>query len=139
MKKKLLVDDVVLNEISFSLEQMKLFDNQPEKQLYYFSAIYGIIQKALHYNYNDDLIFLYININIVYQYFSDRMKALKMGDTVLPITKEDFDKLITCTNDLLNDLKNAKDYVTSLKKMAKIAYSTQGNGHYLREKGDLKL
>ena len=139
MKKNKILDEVALEEISFTIKKMNEFENNPEKQLFYFSAIYGAFQKSLHYKYSDDALFLYVNLNNIYQYFNERLIAVNRGDTILPISKEDFDLLIKLSSELLDDFLKGSDYIKTLKKMIVLAYSLHGNGHFLKEKGTLIL
>lgn len=131
-------DDIV-KEINFVVKKMKEVKNA-EISLYYFSAIYGLLQRIFNIEYDAEFIFYHFILNSTYSAFNQRLQALtKGGENTVPLTDIQFEKLISYSNQLAQKIKNKENADEILKKFIILAYSTTGNGHYLFQKGKLKL
>lgn len=124
-------------EIRFVLNKMKGNDD-PKIKLYYFSAIYGIMNRIYNLEYAPDLIFAHFVLSSTYNQINSSLQVSDK-DKVIKIPDELFDKLIDATSDLLDVIENNKNLYDVLKKFSLLGYVTMGNGYYLYQKGLLKL
>ena len=118
---------------------MKLIDGLTEK-LYYFSALHGMVQRIMNIDFDRDLVFLHHALNQTHTAFSTRLAAMTRNtDKPITITEEMEVKLLNLLNDLLDSLKNNKDFHQSCIDMIILSYATTGNGYYLMQKGMLTI
>jgi len=125
----------LIKEIRFVIDKMK-GDDDPKAKLYYFSAIYGIMNRIFNMEYAPDLIFAHFVLSSTYNQINSR---LQVPDKVIKIPDNLLDKLIEATGELLDVIENDKNPYEALKKFTLIGYVTVGNGYYLYQKGLLKL
>jgi len=128
----------IADEIEIAVNMMKESRDASEK-LYYFSAIYGILQRIYNIEYDEDLVFAHLVIQLTHQGFMQRLAAIKQGDSTVMISEEQFDKLTDLSDELGDKIRDNEDFVATLKKIVILLYSTQGNGYYLMKKGVLKI
>jgi len=130
---------IVVNEISYAVNKMEESSSWEEK-LYYFSAVYSVINRIFNLEYDSDLIYAHSILQETYNAFSQRIRAiLKGGETLIPLDEEHFERLITITKELSNKIEEKKNIDNTLKKFAILSYATTGNGYYLLQKGLLKI
>jgi hypothetical protein len=130
---------MILNETSFIIEKMEKSEVFTEK-LYYFSGIYGLLQRIFNMEYDSDLIFAFFVFKSTHEAFMNRHSAIeKGGDRVVLLLQEQLDGLIEGLKEFANNIKNKKDFNDILKKFIILSYSTTGNGYYLLQKGLLKF
>ena len=125
----------LIDEIKFVLNKMKEEDD-PKNKLYYFSAIYGMMQRIYNLECSPDLIFAHFVLSSTYAQINAR---LKNPEGTVKIPDELFDKLISATAELLVVIEHNKNLYEVLKKFTLLGYVTVGNGYYLYQKGLLKL
>lgn len=125
----------IIAEIKFVLQKMKEAPD-PQSKLYYFSAVYGIMNRIFNLEYAPDLIFAHFVINGAHTQINARLHD---PDKTIQIPQELFDRLFDATAELLNVIEKDKNPYDVLKKFALLGYVTGGNGYYLYEKGLLKL
>lgn len=129
----------LINEIRFVTEQMKKTSIATEK-LYFFSAVYGVAQRILNFEYDPELAFLHQVSVMVYNAINARIGATsKMQETPVSVPKNLFEKLEESIEKIAFGIENDSKIYLQLEKMANLAYSTTGNGYYLYLKGMLKL
>ena len=132
------VRENIAEEIKIAVDMMKESRDAFGK-LFYFSAIYGVLQRIYNVEYNEDLVFAHLIINATHQGFLQRLAAIKQGDSAVMISDEQFDKLTDLSEELGEKFQNNEDIVDTLKKIVVLLYTTQGNGYYLMRKGVLKI
>ena len=128
----------IVDEIKFAVDMMKDSKDASNK-LYYFSAIFGVIQRIYNIEYDEDLVLAHLVIQLTHQSFMQRLAAIKQGDSTVMITDEQFDKLTDLSDELGDKIRDKEDFAATLKKIVILLYSTQGNGYYLMKKGVLKI
>jgi hypothetical protein len=125
----------IIKEIKFSIEKMKEAED-PKAKLYYFSAVYGIIQRIFNIDYDDDLVFIHFVLQSTYNNINMRMQN---PDPVIKMPEDLLIRLIADTEELLGVIeKNGNSYEV-LKRFVLLGYITAGNGFYLYQKGLLKI
>jgi len=125
----------LVEEIRFVLEKLKS-ETEPASKLYYFSAVYGVMNRIFNLEYAPDLIFAHIVINAAHSQINARLRD---PDKVIQLPIELFDKLSDATVALLEVIEKDKNPYEVLKKFALLGYVTGGNGYYLYQRGLLKL
>lgn len=131
--------DMIVSEIKFVIEKM---DQSPEvaEKLYYFSAIFGIIQRVFNIEFDPNLVHAHLILRSTHDAFSQRLKAIQQGgDKSIKLCEEQFNKLSAISIELAEKIKKKENIDNTLKKFAILAYSTTGNGYYLIQKGLLKI
>lgn len=132
------LQEKITEEIQFVTDKMKQSSNEAEK-LYFFSGIYGLLQRLFNIEYHDDLVYAHFILRSTHEAFVQRLKAIQGGETTIPLYTEQFDKLLSLTKELGTVLEQGGDIDNTLKKFVILSYSTSGNGHYLFQKGLLKI
>jgi len=130
--------EIIVKEINFAVSMMNESSNVEEK-LYYFSGVYSMIQRIFNLEYDSDLIYAHFILRETYNAFLQRLGAIKAGQTLIPLSDEQFEKLISLTKELEKKIENKKDINATLKELAILSYTTSGNGYYLVQKGLLKI
>jgi hypothetical protein len=125
----------LIAEIKFVLDKMKTALD-PQNKLYYFSGIYGIMNRIFNLEYAPDLIFLHSVITATHAQINARLHD---PEKTIQIPEELFDKLYDATVGLLNVIEKNKNPYEALRTFALLGYVTGGNGYYLYQKGLLKL
>ncbi len=130
--------DIIVKETNYAVSMMNESSNIEEK-LYYFSAVSAMIQRIFNLEYDSDLIYAHFILQEIYNAFLQRLGAIKAGQTLIPLSDEQFEKLISLTKELTKKIEEKKDIDTTLKKLVILSYTTTGNGYYLVQKGLLKI
>ena len=130
--------DIITKEINYVMNQMEKCSSG-EETLYYFSGIYSVIQRLFNLEYSSDLIYMHSILLETYNAFSQRFQAIKAGQTLIPLSEEQFKNLTIITKELAKKIEEKKEINNTLKKFVILSYSTTGNGYYLLQKGLLKI
>ena len=129
----------VVDDLDFALSKMKETQDIGEL-LFFFSAFYGAIHRALNYEYDQDLVFAHNILKTTHETMIGRYKAFSSGNEKnVPMFDEQFKALIRLSSEFVDKIANNKNADSVLKKMAVLGFSTTGNGFYLYSKGLIKL
>lgn len=125
-------------EFDFVVKKMMASEN-PDQMMYYLSGIYGLLHRILNFEYSDELLFAYINIERSCKDIVNQLSGLRHGSPV-PTFHENFGpKLIEVIKELGDTFFNSKGRVESLKKLIVLAFTCTGNGYYLTEKSAIDI
>jgi hypothetical protein len=131
--------ELIIKEIKYVVDKMKESLTGDEK-LYFFSGVYAIIQRVINFEYDADLIYMHFILHETHTALLGRLQAIqKGGESIILLNEVQFEKLTSITEELGEKLRLNKDINSTLKKFAILSYSTTGNGHYLQQKGLLKI
>ncbi|MBN2060567.1 MAG: hypothetical protein JW882_09145 [Deltaproteobacteria bacterium] len=130
--------DLIIKEVNYAIKMMSEHETFEEK-LFYFSSIFGMIQRVYNIEYDEDLIYAHFILRSTYEMFQARLKAIKSGEGIIPIFEDHPKKLLQYTKELLKNLKGGNELTPTLKKFITLGYTTTGNGYYLYKKGLIKL
>ena len=131
--------EYIADEIGIAVDMMRDAKGGQEK-LYFFSAIFGALQRIYNIEYDDDLVFAFFVVNAVHQGFMQRITAFTQGgDSTVMISGAQFDRLTDLAEELGEMIQKKEDPTSTLKKMVIVMHSTTGNGYYLMKKGLLKI
>jgi len=128
----------IVNEIKFVVSKMKE-SAEIEKRIFYFSAIHGQLLRVLNLEYDPDILYVYHIINDTYAAFQQRITAIKRGDTVIPMTNEQIDRLECLLVELGDKFERNDKMDDILRDFVVLSYTTLGNGYYLMQKGLLEI
>ena len=129
---------MLVNEINFVTGKMNQSSNLHE-QLYYFSAIAGMINRILNQEFDSDLVHAHFVLQSIHQSFSQNLKAAKAGNSMPLLYDFHFERLNALTVELGEKIENKASITETLKKFVVLNYSTTGNGFYLLQKGVLNI
>lgn len=131
--------DIIVKEINFVINKMNE-SKTAEDKIYYFSGIYAMFQRIFNIEYDPDLLFAFILLRDTYNNFLQRIQNIKkQGETIIPLTEEQFTKLLDITQELSSKIERDENIEDTLKKYVILAYTTNGNGYYLLQKGLLMI
>jgi hypothetical protein len=127
------------DEVRFVLGQMKRVSS-PEEKLYFFSAVYGILQRIVNFEYDPELLFDYQILQLVYNMLNARLAAIKARqETGISIPDGLFEKIEEALEELADSVDVGGESYSALQKMVNLAYTTSGNGYYMYLKGVIKV
>ncbi|HPJ97358.1 MAG TPA: hypothetical protein PK022_08600 [Syntrophales bacterium] len=138
MQKRMIFKELLLSEIDIVITEMSKTQSLDEK-IYFFSAVHSTAQRIMNLDFSNDLLYMHSILQYAYQSFFSRLQAIKAGETTIPFTEEQVDRLDYLLRDLVDCLTEGKSVDAVMKEFVKLAYSTTGNGYYLMKKGALKL
>ena len=132
------------NECRYAVTKMQEQTQSPRK-LFYFSVFFGEAQRILNWEWNTDLALIHMVTQHVHTQINATMQVPGLGQT-LPIDWTTvFDKLTQVASDLAAYLEKTEnedsreELCQILGHFAEIAYTVNGNGSYLYEKGLIKF
>ena len=119
----------------------KLVKDEPDtrKKLYYYSAAYGITSRVMKFSFRGDLLLADMVLNQSYLMVTDRLNKVMGGDTTVELKPEVFSSLSNGVLELALAFEKEEPVQVALEKILITAYSTNGPGNYLKEKGALAL
>jgi hypothetical protein len=130
----------LVGEIRFVIGKMKEAPDY-RKKAYYFSAIPAEMLRLFNIEFDERLLFAYMNLNNVYQIITGTADAIAMGkETAVVIFPEGFfEKLCEYLGVFTAEIEEDKDTCDMIEAITCLAYSATGNGFYLHQKGILKI
>jgi hypothetical protein len=128
---------ILLEEIEFALEKMRS-TQVPAQKLYYFSAIYGCINRIINIEFDSELVFVHHVLSTVYIQLNSVVSAAGKQGGVITIPDNLFNTLEDAIADISLCLKKNINLYNVLERFSNIAYSTTGNGYYMYLKGKLE-
>lgn len=126
---------IIVDEIKFIMKSMKESSNINE-QIYFLSAVHGMLQRIFNIEYNPDLVFAFSILKSVHDTFAAN---LVNPTSIKYISEDSIDMLFDLLKRFCSSLKNDKPFDDILKRFAILTFSITGNGYYLKHKGMLKI
>lgn len=127
----------LVDEINYAVGKMEKADD-PSQKLFYFSAVFGVLQRVFNIEYDPDLVVAHYVIVETHKGFVGRLRASR-EDPAVPVAVEQIERLTSLTKEFSRKIEGNKDFTEQLKKFIVLTYSTTGNGFYLYDKGVLKI
>jgi len=128
----------LVNELRTVADLMSKAKTAQEKN-YYFSAIFGIANRIMNFEFDPELAFLHNVINHAHTTLHGNLLMVAQGQSVSTFPPPVFDKLQEAVVELASLIEKKKATYPVLEKISNLAYSTTGNGYYLFLKGSLKI
>ena len=128
-------------EIQFVVEKMRA-DSDPFNQIYFFSAVYGVIGRLLNTTWDPTLALVNQVTQTAYGAISTRLQSVadrRERGINLPIGL--MEALVRATAELGEVILHERDgeLLPILARLAELTYVTTGNGYYLYLKGNVKV
>jgi hypothetical protein len=115
----------------------------PEERLYYFSAIFGTINRIMNFHCDPALVFIHQVLQQTHQELQARLKASRSPgvEQFVLVPKQMMDSLLSYVSELKVGISSQDDQAISraLQKFASLGYATTGNGYYLYTIGRLRV
>ncbi|NLL90329.1 MAG: hypothetical protein GX226_04410 [Dehalococcoidales bacterium] len=128
----------LVKELRYVAEKMKSTDNVHEK-LFYFSAIYGEVNRIINYEYDPELVLVHQIFNTGYNTIMANLSSNQQGTGIITIPPNLFKKLQDTIYVLADNIESNRNIYKELEEVSNLAYSTSGNGYYLYLKGIIKI
>ena len=125
-------------EFDFVIERM-LESKTPDQMMYYFSGIYGILQRILNFEYSNELLFTYFIIERSCKDIINQLGAIRNGNPIPTFNEAFGGTLVEITKELKKGFFNTQSRIATLKKVVELTYTCTGNGFYLSEKGVIDI
>lgn len=130
---------IIADEFKFIAGKIRSEKELPSK-IYYFSGAFGMTQRIFNMDYDINLVLLHAILLDTCNRLNNLVSMIiSGGEKVITLPYESFDSLANAVEELGNAIVNDTDIMPSLEKIAAIGYITTGNGHYLYQKGILKV
>lgn len=131
---------ILADEIKLVCEKIKE-ETDIRKKLYYYSATFSMVQRIINLDPKLDpqLIFIHTVLAVSYKQINDRITHIVAGDKLITLPEKFFDRLTTNLEQLESKIRNNEDVYIVLENINLLAYTVDGNGHYLLQTGKLKL
>lgn len=128
-----------VDEIRFVAEHMEAANTVQEKA-YFFSAMPGMAQRIVNFEYDPELVFIHQVGQLVHNTINTWLPSIvTRQDVVGPMPEKIFSELVAVLEKMATSIEQGQNTYYALQKMVNLAYSTTGNGRYLYLKGLLKI
>lgn len=146
--------NVLAEYLTLIVDEMKVVEEKwksavtPEEKLYYFSAIFGTINRVMNFQTDSVLVFVHQVLQATHHSVVTRLNAPKPPnqESFLGVPDEMIDAMLSATKELrlaFEKYASAQeadaDTWNVLKKFANINYAATGNGFYLYLRGKLRI
>jgi hypothetical protein len=128
----------LVKELHLIHELMDRYET-PEDKMYFFSAVYGIANRIMNLEFDEELSFLHYVTNAAHNTINGALAAASQRRSTPTIPPQVFQKLQDAVKELCTLIDEGKQTYSVLEKISNLAYSTTGNGYYLYLKGYLKI
>ena len=110
--------------------------SSPNDQIYYFSAVYGALQRVLNIEYDQRIGLVHFVCLYAHNAVLQRLIAVMAGQEMnIKLSNTLFTTLADLTGELAKRIQNDEDVIDILEKFSEIAYTMSGNGYYLASTG----
>ncbi len=131
---ELYVKNELVKEL-MNVSKKMLDDSEPAKKLYYYSAAYGIVDRTMRYEFSKQLLMAQTILNVTYNIYMERLKAIVGKDAVVPLTTAQLDKTAELVGRLGDAFDKDIDINDILENIMLLAYMSTGPGHYMNTNG----
>jgi len=122
------------------VSQKILEEEDVRKKAYYYSAAYGIARRLINFQYDPQINFLELVLEVSYNTIRARIETIvQQRDLTIPLVEGFFDRLAENVNELASKIEKDEDVYRTLEKIAVLTHITTGNGYYLYTKGLIKI
>jgi len=126
--------NILADEIGIVREKMN-GENDPRRKIYYYSALFGMTRRIYNLEFDPHVQFMDFIFFITYGQILNRTTVFLSGDTTIPVSNDFFIKLNNCLEKLENRIRANEDTYDLLEKIVTLAFTLDGNGYYLLQKG----
>ena len=133
--------EIILNEFK-DIQGLCESAETPDDALYYFSALYGVLNRVMNFYCDPILVFMHQVLQSTHKAVSDRMgMPVKPGITNNGVAEETWQKLFSYVPLLIESFakKDENEIRRMLQKFSNLSYAMTGNGRYLQLRDRLSL
>lgn len=105
------------------------------EKMYFFSGLYSMTNRVINMEYDPDLAFIDMVLNVAYRQIKPAIDAIFAGDKTILLPDDYFERLIQYVRELAGEIAKTGNYYQPLHKISNLAYMSTGNGYYLAQKG----
>ena len=106
--------------------------------VYYYSAVYGCLSRALNLEYSDELCLAHQTTNLTFQLLAQRVASVTAGqEPSVGIPAAYFEWLADVTDRLASDIEESTIRLETMAITSRLGYLLNGNGFYLYSTGRL--
>lgn len=140
MKLSVEMRKTLVEEIRYAVEKMSKSERLNDK-VYFFSAVYGIIDRVFNLEYDPELIFIYQVTRQAFEAINQKLALMTQAPPSYgtSIPQNLFPRLQDDLVNLAEKIEKDQSTYALLQDIANISYSVTGNGSYLVFKGLLKI
>lgn len=119
----------MLDDFDFSIQKIQEEENI-RKKLYYFSAIYGVVERIMRLHLEPQLVLVHAVLNLTYNSLMGLVQSRERGDIARELPPNLTETLVEYLTKLRNELAEDKDTYKTLQKIILLGYSATGPGYY---------
>lgn len=126
----------LVSELKTAIMLMRQSESLREKLLY-FSVTYLEVGRIINWQWDADLVLIWLVTQQVHQRATPKLQSMLQGDRLAPLPDDYFEHLIQATSDLADyiETNGSSDVLAELMgRFSMLAYLTTGNGFYLTQK-----
>lgn len=128
-----------IEELRYVTKQMQE-TKDPEEKLYYFSAVFGITQRIVNFDFDPEMVSIHQVTQLAYNQIQQRLVMSKSGQQIsIGLPDNLFAVLQEMVAEMASRVEKRETTWPILEKIMTLSYSTTGNGYYLFQKGELKI
>ncbi len=128
----------IVEELHFAAKKMRQ-EVEMNRKLYFFSAAYGVTNRALNEGWDLELVTTDFILHGAYNTIKNRTNIIRGGDKTIVLPSDFFDKLSAALDSLAGRIEHNDSCYGALQEIVKLTYITTGNGYYLLQKGKIAL
>ncbi|MCY3954719.1 MAG: hypothetical protein OXF47_01835 [Nitrospira sp.] len=133
------IRETLASEFNFAVGKMEQSQQEALELLYYYSAFFGAVHRALNVEWNRELALCHLVMNSSY-----KEMQIAVEQRILNFVPPNMPEILTNACKEIARLFETNTITTEnlyplLAKIAELSYATTGNGHYNVMKGNLKL
>ena len=127
--------------VSSQLADIMGDDSYLEDAVYWYSAAFGAVQRVINFRPDGELFLLHSVLQSTHGQFTNRLRAQFAGEErpVSLMAGNHMTVLANLLGELADEIEESRDFSDTLESIARLGYSTTGNGFYLFAMGRLDL
>ena len=135
-----LLKEHVLDSIKGAVEALRHPAPNPMKGVFQMSAVYGALARVLNIEYEQRIAFAHFVIQHATQTVANQVSKILAGvEKSIELRVDLFFSLADSLEQFATKIESEEDFNPELQRIAEIAYTATGNGHYLYLKGSIVL
>lgn len=136
----LILKQHLLDSTKGAVEALRHPAPNPMKGVFQMSAVYGALARVLNIEYDPAIVFAHFVIQHANHVVGTQVSKILAGvEKSIELRADLFYSLADALEAFAGKIEEDGDYSPELQRIAEVAYSATGNGHYLYLSGKLKL
>jgi len=119
----------LLDEFDFCIQKIQE-EEHVRKKLYYFSGIYGVVERIMRFHFDPQLIMVHAVLSVCYGSLMGLVDSRKRGDIAREMPTNLSETLVEYLTELRHALSQDKDTYKILEKFIALGFRASGPGYY---------